>query len=68
MADGEQPAAATGSSDPVDTVAAVPHSDEAQPTLPPEGTTLPTPASDVHVTVPAVSLDLPVLPHTRAAA
>ncbi|MGX5657176.1 class F sortase [Geodermatophilus nigrescens] len=36
----------------------------AQPTLPPEGTVLPTPSSDVHVAVPALGLDLPVLPLT----
>ncbi len=52
MADGEQPAAAPPGDDPP------------QPTLPPEGVALPTPASDVHVAVPAVGLDLPVLPHT----
>lgn len=74
LADGDQPAAATGSADPVAAVAAVtaataattaPPRDEApQPTLPPEGTVLPTPYSDVHVTVPALGMDLPVLPLT----
>ncbi|MGY1650885.1 class F sortase [Geodermatophilus sp. SYSU D01119] len=54
-------AAATGSLDPV---AAAPAGEPAQPTLPPEGTVLPTPASDVHVAVPALGLDLPVLPLT----
>jgi hypothetical protein len=43
---------------------AVPVAEPAQPTLPPEGVALPTPASDVHVTVPALGLDLPVLPLT----
>jgi len=59
-----QPAAATGSSDPVAAAAAPAHEEPPQPTLPPEGTTLPTPSSDVHVTIPAIDLDLPVLPHT----
>ncbi|CAA9275582.1 MAG: putative secreted protein [uncultured Blastococcus sp.] len=64
-ADGEQPAAATGSSDPVAAATAVPPSAEpAQPTLPPEGVALPTPASDVHMSIAALGLDLPVLPHT----
>jgi hypothetical protein len=63
LADGEQPAAATGSPDPVAAVtAAPPHVEEAQPTLPPEGVALPTPSSDVHVAIPALDLDLPVLP------
>ncbi|MEX5717449.1 class F sortase [Geodermatophilus maliterrae] len=64
LTDGWQPVAATGSSPPV-AVAGAP-AEPAQPTLPPEGTTLPTPSSDVHVTVPAVGLDLPVLPLTPA--
>ncbi|GAB3346026.1 class F sortase [Modestobacter lapidis] len=65
LADGGQPATATGSSDPVAAAtAAPPHGEPPQPTLPPEGTTLPTPSSDVHVTIPALGLDLPVLPHT----
>lgn len=65
LADGEQPAAASASAAPVAaTTAAPPHVEEAQPTLPPEGVALPTPSSDVHVTVPALGLDLPVLPHT----
>ena len=50
LADGEQPAAAP------------PHVEEAQPTLPPEGVVLPTPSSDVHVAIPALDVDLPVLP------
>lgn len=63
LADGEQPAAATGSPDPVAAAtAAPPHVEEAQPTLPPEGVVLPTPSSDVHVAIPALDLDLPVLP------
>jgi hypothetical protein len=63
LADGGQPAAATGSPDPVAAAtAAPPHVEEAQPTLPPAGVTLPTPSSDVHVTIPALDLDLPVLP------
>ncbi|MGY1607722.1 class F sortase [Geodermatophilus sp. SYSU D00700] len=44
--------------------ATAPVAEPAQPTLPPEGETLPTPSSDVHVTVPALGLDLPVLPLT----
>ena len=52
LADGAQPAAAP------------PHDETPQPTLPPAGVTLPTPSSAVHVTIPALDLDLPVLPHT----
>ncbi|RFU18912.1 class F sortase [Geodermatophilus marinus] len=69
LADGEQPAGAAGSGSPAAAAtgpgnpAAAPP-DEAQPTLPPEGTVLPTPSSAVHVTVPALGLDLPVLPLT----
>ncbi|WP_448638308.1 class F sortase [Geodermatophilus sp. URMC 63] len=66
LTDGWQPAAATGSSAPV-AAAGAPVAEPAQPTLPPEGTTLPTPSSDVHVRVPAVGLDLPVLPLTPRA-
>ncbi len=55
-------AAVTGSSDPV--AAAPPAGEPAQPTLPPDGQTLPTPSSDVHVSVPGLALDLPVLPLT----
>ncbi|WP_346622505.1 class F sortase [Blastococcus montanus] len=51
LADGGQPAAATPSEIP-------------QPALPPEGAVLPVPYSDVHVTVPALDMDLPVLPLT----
>ena len=61
LADGEQ-AAATGSADPVAAATAAPHVEEAQPTLPPEGVVLPTPSSDVHVAIPALDVDLPVLP------
>ncbi len=65
LADGEQPAAAAGSPDPVAAAtAAPPYVEEAQPTLPPEGVVLPTPSSDVHVVVPGLELDLPVLPLT----
>ena len=65
LADGEQPAAATGSPDPVAAATAAPPSvEEAQPTLPPEGVALPTPSSDVHVTVDTLGMDLPVLPLT----
>ncbi|MGY1767791.1 class F sortase, partial [Geodermatophilus sp. SYSU D00779] len=54
---------ATGSPDPVAAAtAAPPHVEEAQPTLPPEGVALPTPSSDVHVAIPALDVDLPVLP------
>jgi len=64
LSDGEQPAAATGSPDPVAAVTAAPlPAEEAQPTLPPEGVALPTPSSDVHVVIPALDLDLPLLPH-----
>ena len=38
--------------------------EEPQPVLPPEGATLPTPSSDVHVAVDALDLELPVLPLT----
>jgi sortase (surface protein transpeptidase) len=62
LADGEQPAAAAGSPDPVAAATAAPHVEEAQPTLPPEGVVLPTPSSDVHVAIPALDMDLPVLP------
>lgn len=62
LADGEQPAAAAGSPDPVAVATAAPHAEEAQPTLPPEGVVLPTPSSDVHVAIPALDMDLPVLP------
>jgi hypothetical protein len=65
LADGEQPAVAPGSTDPVAAATAAPPSvEEPQPTLPPEGVVLPTPSSDVHVTVPALGMDLPVLPLT----
>jgi hypothetical protein len=63
LADAEQPAAATRSVNLV--AAATAASPEIpQPTLPPRGTVLPTPSSDVHVTIPALSMDLPVLPLT----
>ena len=62
LAGGGQPAAATGSPDPVAAATAPPHVEEAQPTLPPEGVALPTPSSDVHVAIPALDMDLPVLP------
>jgi hypothetical protein len=62
MADAE-PAAAAGESSPAATSGA-PAPEPAQPTLPPEGVALPTPSSDVHVGVPALGLDLPVLPLT----
>ncbi len=62
-ADGEQPAAAPVAAAPVAaTTAAPPHVEEAQPTLPPEGVALPTPSSDVHVAIPALDMDLPLLP------
>jgi hypothetical protein len=65
LADGEQPAAAAGFPEPVAVAtAAPPHVEEAVPTLPPEGVTLPTPSSDVHVAIPALDMDLPVLPLT----
>ncbi len=64
LTDGWQPAAAAGYTDPVAAATAGVPVEPAQPTLPPEGVTLPTPSSDVHVTVPAVGLDLPVLPLT----
>ncbi|MDT0276510.1 class F sortase [Blastococcus goldschmidtiae] len=67
LTDSRQPAAATGSSDPVAAATApatTPVGEPAQPTLPAEGEELPVPTSDVHVTVPAVGLDLPVLPLT----
>ncbi|SDO14715.1 class F sortase [Geodermatophilus sp. DSM 45219] len=63
LADGEQPAAATGSA-PVAAATTAPPPEEAPPTLPPEGVTLPTPSSDVHVTVDGLEMDLPVLPLT----
>ena len=62
LADGEQPAAAAVAADPVAAATAAPHVEEAQPTLPPEGVVLPTPSSDVHVAIPALDMDLPVLP------
>ncbi len=62
MADAE-PGAAAGESSPAATSGA-PAPEPAQPTLPPEGVALPTPSSDVHVGVPALGLDLPVLPLT----
>ncbi len=65
LADGGQPAAATGSAGPVAAALSAAPVDEApQPALPSEGATLPTPSSAVHVSVPALDLDLPVLPHT----
>jgi sortase (surface protein transpeptidase) len=65
LADSGQPAAAAGSADPVAAApSAPPPGEAAQPALPPEGETLPTPSSAVHVTIPALDLDLPVLPHT----
>ncbi len=65
MTDEWQPAAAAGSSDPVAAATAgAPVAEPAQPTLPPEGVTLPTPSSDVQVAVPALGLELPVLPLT----
>jgi hypothetical protein len=45
------------------TEAAVPAGD-AQPALPTAGAALPTPSSDVHLAVPALGMDLPVLPLT----
>lgn len=68
LTDGRQPAAATGSSSPVTAAPApttpTPVGEPAQPKLPAEGEELPVPSSEVHVTVPAVGLDLPVLPLT----
>ncbi|TFV57767.1 class F sortase [Geodermatophilus sp. DF01-2] len=65
LTDGEQPVAATGSPDPVAAATAAPPADEEpQPALPAGGTALPTPSSEVHVTVPALDLDLPLLPLT----
>jgi hypothetical protein len=67
-ADDARPAAAAGdpspAAAPATTPSAAPAVDPAQPTLPPEGVALPTPSSDVHVSVPALDLDLPVLPLT----
>lgn len=45
------------------TEAAVP-AEDAQPALPTAGAALPTPSSDVHVAVPTLGMDLPVLPLT----
>ena len=45
------------------TEAALP-AEDAQPALPTDGAALPTPSSDVHVAVPTLGLDLPVLPLT----
>jgi sortase (surface protein transpeptidase) len=38
--------------------------EDAQPALPSAGAALPTPSSDVHVAVPSLDMDLPVLPLT----
>ena len=65
LTDGEQPAAGHTVSAPGSAAvlsSAPPVDEPEQPQLPAEGTTLPTPSSDVHVTIPAVGLDLPVLP------
>lgn len=45
------------------TEAALP-AEDAQPALPTAGAALPTPSSDVHVAVPELGMDLPVLPLT----
>ena len=45
------------------TEAALP-AEDAQPALPTAGAALPTPSSDVHVVVPTLGMDLPVLPLT----
>ncbi len=64
-ADERHPAAAAGSPDPVAAATTgAPEAEPAQPTLPPKGVSLPTPSSDVHVAVPSLGLDLPVLPLT----
>jgi hypothetical protein len=66
LTEDRQSTAATGSSDPV-AAATAPAGEPAQPRLPAEGEELPVPASDVHVSAPAVGLDLPVLPLTPRA-
>lgn len=43
---------------------AAPPVEDAQPALPTAGAALPTPSSDVHVVVPSLDMDLPVLPLT----
>ncbi|WP_448612171.1 class F sortase [Geodermatophilus sp. URMC 60] len=64
LAGGEQSAVRTASADPVPAAtAAPPLAEEPQPTLPAVAA-LPTPSSAVHVSVPALDLDLPVLPLT----
>ncbi|MGY1593059.1 class F sortase [Geodermatophilus sp. SYSU D00708] len=61
LAEDGRPAAAPGSAD----IVALPPGDEPpQPVLPAEGTALPTPSSPVHLLIPRVGLDLPVLPLT----
>ena len=67
LADAEHPAAVTGTPAPVTVAtpaAGAPSTEEASPTLPPEGVALPTPSSDVHVTIDGLGMDLPVLPLT----
>ncbi|WP_233488891.1 class F sortase [Blastococcus sp. TF02-09] len=56
-------AASSPTADAAPEEAAVP-AEDAQPALPTAGQALPTPASDVHVVVPALGMDLPVLPLT----
>jgi sortase (surface protein transpeptidase) len=69
LADGEQSAAILPSVEPVAAAStaagtAAPVDEPSQPALPPEGASLPTPSSAVHVVIPELDLDLPVLPHT----
>ena len=68
LQDGEPAAAAAPISDrstpTADATEAAPPVEDAQPALPTAGAALPTPSSDVHVAVPALGMDLPVLPLT----
>ena len=57
------PTSATSTPTAEATEAALP-AEDAQPALPTAGAALPTPSSDVHVVVPSVGMDLPVLPLT----
>ncbi|SDF48298.1 Sortase family protein [Blastococcus aurantiacus] len=60
-------AASSRSADPAPSAtstAPAPPAEDAQPALPTAGAALPTPSSDVHVVVPTLGLDLPVLPLT----
>ncbi|MBJ7453083.1 MAG: class F sortase [Blastococcus sp.] len=58
------PPSAASSSPTADATGAALPVEDAQPALPTAGAALPTPSSEVHVAVPSLGMDLPVLPLT----